>query len=32
LVFWLVMAPIPWLGRLDFDHHLAPRPPPAFPL
>jgi len=32
LVLSLIIAPLPWLGRLDFDHHLAPRPPPTFPL
>jgi hypothetical protein len=32
LVLWLVSDPLLWLGRLDFVHHLAPRPPPTFPL
>jgi hypothetical protein len=32
LVLWLVIAPLPWLGHLDFEHRLAPRPPPTFSL
>jgi hypothetical protein len=32
LVLWLIIDPLPWLGHLDFDHSLAPRPPPTFPL
>src|SRR5215510_4759490 len=31
-VFCLVIDPRLWLGCLDFDHCLAPRPPPTFPL
>jgi hypothetical protein len=32
LVLWLIIDPLSWLGHLDFDHSLAPRPPPALPL
>jgi hypothetical protein len=32
LVLWSVLEPHPWLGRLYFNHRLAPRPPPTFPL
>jgi hypothetical protein len=32
LVLWLIIDPLPWLGHVDFDHRLAPRPPPTFPL
>jgi hypothetical protein len=31
-VLWPVFEPHPWLGRLYFNHCLAPRPPPTFPL
>jgi hypothetical protein len=27
-----ILEPCPWPGRLYFNHRLAPRPPPAFPL
>ena len=32
VMLWLVTQPLPWLGHVDFDHRLAPRPPPIFPL
>ena len=32
LVLWSVLEPHPWPGRLYFNHRLAPRPPPTFPL
>jgi hypothetical protein len=32
LTLWFITQPLPWLGRLDFVHHLAPRPPPTFSL
>jgi len=32
LILWLIIDPHPWLGHLDFDHRLAPRPPPAVSL
>jgi hypothetical protein len=32
LILWPILEPHPWPGRLYFDHHLAPRPPPTFPL
>jgi hypothetical protein len=32
LALWLIIDPLPWLGRFDFNHRLAPRPPPTFPL
>jgi hypothetical protein len=31
-VLWPVLEPHPWPGRLYFNHRLAPRPPPTFPL
>jgi hypothetical protein len=32
VLLWLITQPLPWLGYVDFDHRLAPRPPPIFPL
>jgi hypothetical protein len=32
LILWRITNPLPWLGHLDFDHRLAPRPPPAVSL
>jgi hypothetical protein len=32
VILWLITDPLPWLGHPDFDHHLAPRPPPAISL
>jgi hypothetical protein len=32
VILWRITDPHPWLGHLDFDHHLAPRPPPAVSL
>jgi hypothetical protein len=32
VMLWLIAQPLLWLGHVDFDHRLAPRPPPIFPL
>jgi hypothetical protein len=32
VMLWLISQPLPWLGHVDFDHRLAPRPPPAVSL
>jgi hypothetical protein len=32
LILWLVLEPCSWPGHLYFNHRLAPRPPPTFPL
>jgi hypothetical protein len=32
LILWPSLEPHPWPGRLYFNHRLAPRPPPTFPL
>ena len=32
LILRLVLEPRSWPGRLYFNHRLAPRPPPTFPL
>jgi hypothetical protein len=32
VMLWLISQPPPWLGHVDFDHRLAPRPPPAVSL
>jgi hypothetical protein len=32
VILWRITPSLPWVGHLDFDHRLAPRPPPAVSL